>query len=101
MDWWRLIHRECHGIALRAVEAAAILVQGLECREEHFVGKQLRSQDACMRSRAACSIGVTHADPEIRVARRCEANEYQFPSVTCRITRSQFKPRIFLIRWSL
>ena len=25
-------------------------------------------------------------------------DQYQFPSVTCRITRSQFKPRIFLIR---
>src|SRR4029450_13536150 len=29
------------------------------------------------------------------------ADQDQFLSVTCRITRSQFKPRIFLIRWSV
>ena len=38
--------------------------QGLECREEHFVGKQLRSQNALQHQ--AFDQGVNHTDQVLR-----------------------------------
>jgi hypothetical protein len=38
----------------------AVMGQGLECREEHFVGKELRRQDALQHK--AFDQGVNHTD---------------------------------------